>query len=173
MRRGHVVTQREREREREVNDRKRREKGREEGTGKEDKTTLTDFRIVGIEMKSLGWSWGLVGGVHGEEEVDVDGVEDDPIFEPKTEDAEPKMEQVEPAGETKVEADSATAAKTEASPAKADAASTEQDEKSETVKEEPIESHETVEEKRGEKRKAKTPEAGKVYSMQCATQLIL
>lgn len=25
------------------------------------KTTMTDFRIVGIEIKELGWTWGLIG----------------------------------------------------------------------------------------------------------------
>ena len=29
---------------------------------KEAKTTMTDFRIVGIEIKDLGWSWGLTNG---------------------------------------------------------------------------------------------------------------
>ncbi|WWC65003.1 uncharacterized protein I303_107617 [Kwoniella dejecticola CBS 10117] len=34
------------------------------------RTTMTDFRIVGIEVRGLGWSWGKMGGDdEGEEEV--------------------------------------------------------------------------------------------------------
>ncbi|WVW80670.1 hypothetical protein I302_102656 [Kwoniella bestiolae CBS 10118] len=32
------------------------------------RTTMTDFRIVGIEVKGLGWSWGKIGGQEEEEE---------------------------------------------------------------------------------------------------------
>ena len=39
-------------------DKKDKKKEKEKDSAK---TTLTDFRIVGIEMKELGWSWGLVG----------------------------------------------------------------------------------------------------------------
>jgi 20S proteasome subunit alpha 6 len=46
---------------------------------KEAKTTLTDFRIVGIEMKELGWKWGLVGdeamNQAEEEEIKAEKVE--------------------------------------------------------------------------------------------------
>jgi hypothetical protein len=43
-------------------DKKDKKKEKEKETEKDNaKTTLTDFRIVGIEMKELGWSWGLVG----------------------------------------------------------------------------------------------------------------
>ena len=43
-------------------DRGDREKRRREREADRDlKTTMTDFRIVGIEVKELGWTWGLVG----------------------------------------------------------------------------------------------------------------
>lgn len=95
-----------------------KEKGRRKrekpGQAPEIKTTMTDFRIVGIEIRELGWSWGLV-----DEKVELEGTE--------------------PA----VKEDSVN------------------EEKAVEVKCEPVdEIADVVEEKRGEKRKAKTPDLG-------------
>ncbi|EIW69286.1 hypothetical protein TREMEDRAFT_62149 [Tremella mesenterica DSM 1558] len=46
---------------------KEREKRRREGD-REMKTTMTDFRIVGIEMSSLGWKWGMTSDEMSQEE---------------------------------------------------------------------------------------------------------
>ena len=34
--------------------------------------TLTDFRIVGLEIKALGWKWGVVRPVQSEDDTDVE-----------------------------------------------------------------------------------------------------
>jgi len=70
-------------------DKKDRKKEKEKDTAK---TTLTDFRIVGIEMKELGWSWGLVGE-EAMNQVEEVGKED----ETKVVDTEPKSEDAAPA----------------------------------------------------------------------------
>lgn len=38
------------------------------------KTTMTDFRIVGIEIKELGWTWGMIGA-HAASEQEAAGEE--------------------------------------------------------------------------------------------------
>lgn len=94
-------------------DRKRKEKT-------EAKTTMTDFRIVGIEVKSLDWSWGLIGEHVFEEDEKEKEAEAKPEAkeEPKEESAvkdEKKAEKPaeEPASEAKEEKDEADEAKPE------------------------------------------------------------
>jgi len=41
-------------------DREKERRKRDKAQGPEIKTTMTDYRIVGIEVKELGWSWGMV-----------------------------------------------------------------------------------------------------------------
>jgi 20S proteasome subunit alpha 6 len=144
------------------------------------KTTLTDFRIVGIEMKDLGWSWGLVGeeamnqaeeeekakeekvgaGTNGEVKSEEAVQEEVAPTEPPataeevkqdTTDAEPEIE-AEPKVEVEVEGDSAEV-KTEPP-----------SDLSHEPKEDPIPEPEEGEGKgkTGGKRKAQSPETGKL-----------
>lgn len=164
MRRGHDTSRshRDREREREVNDRKRREKSKDAGQ-KEDKTTLTDFRIVGIEVKSLGWSWGQIGHeVEEDEEEEVDGVEDDPVVPPEPSVKEESKDEAKPEESVKEETNNDSVK----APEPLGEGKEEQKETDSAVKGEPVETIENVEEKRGEKRKAKTPEAGTLADSQ-------
>lgn len=143
---------------------KEKDKKRKE---KESKTTMTDFRIVGIEIKALDWSWGIVGtegdaetevkqksqnapnkGENGDAgtsaaEQDVEGSNGD------TASVEPNGEAVE--GQVPVKAEADTEAETSG-----DTAAPEQTPGTSAG----ANAVETVEEKRGEKRKAKTPDAG-------------
>lgn len=135
-------------------DRKRKEKEREREKEKEAKTTMTDFRIVGIEMKCLGWSWGDVNGQTAESESanDVKEVGSGPEVEVKVEDVKGEEAEAEP--EAEVGASSETVEKEEGGGVGEPGVKTEDVE----VKNEP--DSETVEEKRGAKRKAKSPEGG-------------
>ena len=100
------------------------------------KTTMTDFRIVGIEVKELDWSWGMV--------------KDEAGIEVKHEDSDGSTDPAE-------QEDEAVTTPPE-----------EPDDKEIAVKSEPVDTTEpaectdpeVVEEKRGEKRKAKTPDGG-------------
>jgi 20S proteasome subunit alpha 6 len=101
---------------------------------REVKTTMTDFRIVGIEMKELGWSWGLVGEAANvkEEKVDAEEVEKPEGAETET----PRADKGETASGDKVAP-------------------------SEEVKNEAdIKTEEASEEKVGGKRKAQSPDGG-------------
>ena len=123
----------------------REKERRKRDKGPEIKTTMTDFRIVGIEMKELGWSWGMVGV---EDEVRKEN--GDASIEPTVEEdgsAVPDGEQDKKTGEEEEEA---------------------------AVKSEPAESEtaDGVEEKRGEKRKAKTPDGGEHLVDPLAIRLI-
>jgi len=123
----------------------REKERRKRDKGPEIKTTMTDFRIVGIEMKELGWSWGMVGV---EDEVRKEN--GDASIEPTVEEdgsAVPDGEQDKKTGEEEEEA---------------------------AVKFEPAESEtaDGVEEKRGEKRKAKTPDGGEHLVDPLAIRLI-
>jgi len=123
----------------------REKERRKRDKGPEIKTTMTDFRIVGIEMKELGWSWGMVGV---EDEVKKEN--GDASIEPTVEEdgsAVPDGEQDKKTGEEEEEA---------------------------AVKSEPAESEtaDGVEEKRGEKRKAKTPDGGEHLVDPLAIRLI-
>lgn len=140
---------------------------------KEAKTTLTDFRIVGIEMKELGWKWGLVGeeamnqaeedeekAEKGEAEVKTENVDGESAesgaaptaAEPA--EAEVKEETVQSETVNQEETDKTTEPETTAD------STTEPVE--ESVKEEPSAPLEGPEGKTGGKRKAQTPETGKL-----------
>jgi len=136
---------------------------------KEAKTTLTDFRIVGIEMKELGWKWGLVGeeamnqaeedeekAEKGEAEVKTEDVGGESADSGPAEAAEAQVKeevvQSEPVNHE--ETDKTTEPETTADP------TTEPIEQS--VKEEPSAPLEGPEGKTGGKRKAQTPETGKL-----------
>jgi hypothetical protein len=74
---------------------------------------MTDFRIVGIEVKELGWSWGLVGE-HVVDEVKVEEVKEveaEPKADPEVK-AEPEAE-----AETKVKTEKEAEPEAEASEA--------------------------------------------------------
>jgi 20S proteasome subunit alpha 6 len=154
---------------------KERSKRRKDRADKEWKTTMTDFRIVGIEMKDLGWKWGLTGDEIKEdveeevkeELVEVDGEKTTGVDDVNEEET-PVAEQVN--GEV-VLPDAAETSVTEA-PVEQIEGDSEADPE---VKTEPDtkpdlevsgESAEVVEEKRGEKRKAKTssPDGGECTS---------
>jgi 20S proteasome subunit alpha 6 len=141
---------------------------------KEAKTTLTDFRIVGIEMKELGWKWGLVGdeamNQAEEEEVKAEKVESEvkaekvngegaePGAEPTADEpAEEKIkeETVDLKTDTQEEtAEPAASTKTESTTEPAD----------DSVKEESSAPQEDKEgNKTGGKRKAQSPETGKLH----------
>ncbi|WVQ86280.1 hypothetical protein IAT38_008448 [Cryptococcus sp. DSM 104549] len=166
---------------------------------KEVKATMTDFRIVGIEMKELGWSWGIIGGKWPESETAGEKKEEDkmedaagvvapvdsastdltyveavpppassipangetaPAEPPKTE-TETDPSATEPtASEPQSEAPAVSADKAE--PAEAPASASEPAEKAELEDKGEEEPAEFVEEKekRGEKRKAKSPDDG-------------
>ncbi|WWD20905.1 hypothetical protein CI109_105383 [Kwoniella shandongensis] len=149
---------------------------------KEAKSTMMDFRIVGIEVKELGWSWGLIGGHKvdvevkeeeeepkeqeaGTEKVDedkeVEAVEDrqtepaevkengdSSVQPPKTDDREGQKTGHSAGDTVKVEAEADAATEIEG-----------ETEVVETAVENDESAAEVVEEKRGEKRKAKTPDA--------------
>ena len=153
-------------------DRKRREKEKDRYKEREERITMTDFRIVGIEVKGLDWTWGLIGGEQPEdknkeeEKAKVDKVEEDlkteaaeteangHVAEPTAEaDVKNEAEQDKNAEEAKVEGT------TEAAGAEKNTVPSEQPVKSEAV--------ETVEEKRGEKRKAKSPDLSELIPSQC------
>ncbi|KAK8850740.1 hypothetical protein IAR55_004660 [Kwoniella newhampshirensis] len=168
-RRGEIVKQ-EKEKER---DKKRKEK--------EAKSTMMDFRIVGVEVKELGWSWGLIGGhqedvvVKQEAETEKEGKAENLGDQPNADDVKTRKEEEEYVDEKgEVVADSvkpdAQEFSKEAGEGAADqgvgiAAGEEAKPESENgvVTETAVENDESgaevVEEKRGEKRKAKSPEA--------------
>ncbi|BEI80933.1 hypothetical protein CcaverHIS002_0200930 [Cutaneotrichosporon cavernicola] len=108
---------------------------RKDKEAKEARTTMTDFRIVGIEVKGLDWSWGLVG----EHVVDVKDEKSDDI---KSE-TEVKEEVKEDKADDKPEPEAAVKPEPEeeAKPG-SDAPDKE-------------EATDTTDEKRGEKRKAR------------------
>jgi hypothetical protein len=137
-------------------DRKRKEKERDRAREKEEKITMTDFRIVGIEVKGLDWAWGLVGGEAEDvkEEVKEEKTEESDSKDPEVEakDGEDLLD-LKPENGTAEGADSES--KEEA--VNGEVSKTEGAEGDDGVK---SEAAETLEEKRGEKRKAKTPEIG-------------
>ncbi|WVR08791.1 hypothetical protein IAU60_005849 [Kwoniella sp. DSM 27419] len=141
------------------------------------KTTMTDFRIVGIELKGLRWSWGKVGVEDEEAEVE-ETAKAEPQSEAKEEAARVKQE----ANAEGLDAQAGTASGGVAAEAKGESDLTETAPKEgvsgetadEAVKEEPGQGDSTadaegdsageaeaasVEAKRGEKRKAKSPDA--------------
>lgn len=140
---------------------------------KEAKTTLTDFRIVGIEMKELGWKWGLVGeeamnqaeedeekAEKSEAEVkteNVDGEGAESSAAPTIAEADVKEETVDSETVNQEETANATEPEATADP------TTEPVEQS--VKEEPSAPLEGPEGKTGGKRKAQTPETGKLSNV--------
>ena len=141
-------------------DRKRKDKERDRAREKEEKITMTDFRIVGIEVKGLDWAWGLVGGEHEEikDEIKAEEVEGVAKVENVTEvegkdsesEAVPKVEgQTAEEGGDELKADEVSGT--------AEEGKAEDVEGEDAIKSEAAES---LEEKRGEKRKAKTPEIG-------------
>lgn len=152
-----------REAERRKRDKDGRERKNDSGAGcagggleKEAKTTMTDFRIVGIEFGELNWSWGAVGGLENlqvEEEVkkeNGDGGHDEKTEDPIVNGAKTAAEEAEiPV----VIPDSGAAAA---------------DVEVKQESEETTESADPVEEKRGEKRKAKTtsPDGGESLILQ-------
>lgn len=130
-------------------DKDRKDKKKDKDTGK---TTMTDFRIVGIELKELGWTWGLVGD-QADEEADIDPVKvendagkEEPADATIADDnTEVKEEEAEPEA-TESKGDAATA----------DTAT----ETDEAVKQEPSATQGEADDKVGGKRKAQTPETG-------------
>ncbi|ORY21156.1 hypothetical protein BCR39DRAFT_554155 [Naematelia encephala] len=138
---------------------------------KELKTTMTDFRIVGIEMKELGWKWGLVDGqddkadvVEEKEDVHEDEEKEQPKEEesgPKVEPEDAKKEADQVNGENSEEATAETSelkveAKAEDAPDTNGGTEPAVDVHAQTVEQDATDVG--VEEKRGEKRKAKTPD---------------
>ncbi|OCF78804.1 hypothetical protein I204_00748 [Kwoniella mangroviensis CBS 8886] len=134
----------------------RKEKRREET-----RTTMTDFRIVGIEVKALGWSWGKVGGQEVEEEEEVVKAEqkddavtagDEGIEVPLTEDSDVKEELKEASGTNGESVDL---------PKEVETSEEVKVEVTETNEASPAAENDVVEEKekRGEKRKAKSPDS--------------
>ena len=143
------------------------------------KTTLTDFRIVGIEMKELGWSWGLVGeeamnqveeeekvveeeakvAVDGDVKAEEAGQEEVPPTEPTTtEDVKQESNEAEVGAESEVKAEvegqnDSAEVKDEPSTEQADAP------KEELPTTEPEDAEGKG--KTGGKRKAQSPETGK------------
>lgn len=123
-------------------DRKRKEKT-------EAKTTMTDFRIVGIEVKSLDWSWGLIG----EHVFEEDEKEKEPE---KTEVKEERKE--EPAAKDEKKEEDEEEPKEPPSEAKEEEAKEEKPDAKPEVKEEMkegAEADEAAEPTVGAKRKAK------------------
>ncbi|WVF67819.1 hypothetical protein IAT40_002580 [Kwoniella sp. CBS 6097] len=156
-----------------------KEKVREKKKEVESRTTMTDFRIVGIEVKEIGWSWGRVDGKEDvDAEAEQNGTDKNPQAESETTSAgdnqaktsevaaeatevaatehdsvEVKQEEV-PAKDEKVIAEEAVtgeAVKAETSGESDASVQVSGDAGAITV--------EAVEEKRGEKRKAKSPDA--------------
>ena len=135
-------------------DRRRRDRDRDREKEREARTTMTDFRIVGIEIKSIGWTWGVLGDSG-----------DDPKEEPlasKDEETQSKANHAHAVPDsTKTETESAIE-EVSGSPEKKPETSGEipKEEIDPSVKLERSESSDQPDEKRGEKRKAKTPEGG-------------
>lgn len=128
-----------------VSDRERRK--RDKAKGVEIKTTMTDFRIVGIEVKELGWSWGLVG-----EDVRVKKEE----CEEKT--PEPEKSMLTTGDDVKEEVEEEEEEEEEEVEEVEEVEGLEEGEKVKTEAQDG--DADVVEEKRGEKRKAKTPDPG-------------
>jgi hypothetical protein len=154
-------------------DRKRREKEKDRYREREERITMTDFRIVGIEVKGLDWTWGLIGG---EQPEDKQKDEEKAKMEKGDEESESKTEATETtangdaaeptaAAEVKDEAEQVT---TSEETKVEDHAETDSEEKEPVPSEQPVKSEpvETVEEKRGEKRKAKSPDISELIVQQ-------
>ncbi|GMK56200.1 hypothetical protein CspeluHIS016_0300400 [Cutaneotrichosporon spelunceum] len=112
---------------------------RKDKEAKEARTTMTDFRIVGIEVKGLDWSWGLVG----QHVVDVK--------DEKTDDVNPELEVKDEA--TNDKSDKPDEKKPE--PESVVKPEPEDDTKPEPEVAEKEELTDAADEKRGEKRKAR------------------
>ncbi|WWD07175.1 hypothetical protein V865_005272 [Kwoniella europaea PYCC6329] len=134
----------------------RKEKRREEL-----RTTMTDFRIVGIEVKGLGWSWGKVGGQEVEEEEEVVKAEekgdavtagDEVIEVPLIDNSDVKEETKEASG---TNGESVDLSKMDETSEEAKLEVTETNEASAVAGDDVPEEKE----KRGEKRKAKSPDS--------------
>jgi len=158
-------------------DKKDKKKEKEKDSAK---TTLTDFRIVGIEMKELGWSWGLVGEeamnqVEEEEKVAEEEAKVAVDGEVKTEEA--GQEEVPPTEATttegvkqetigaEVEAELETKAEGEDQNDSAEVKEETSTEQADALKEEPSTTEPEDTEgkgKTGGKRKAQSPETGKL-----------
>jgi hypothetical protein len=120
---------------------------RKDKDAKEARTTMTDFRIVGIEVKGLDWSWGLVGEhVVDAKEEKAEDVKPEAEPEAKEEAKDVKPEKPDEKPETEPEA--AAKAEPDAEEAKPDAEA-----KPEAAEKE--EAPDAADEKRGEKRKAR------------------
>ncbi|TYJ56549.1 hypothetical protein B9479_002796 [Cryptococcus floricola] len=130
------------------------------------KATMTDWRIVGIEMKGLGWAWGIVDGqkAEAESEVKVEGQE--PVVNTNGE-AQAKVELTEAEPAKPIESASALISAVESSefaPVKSEPSLEPQTETSLASKAESeaaiaaAVAEESEKEKRGEKRKAKSPD---------------
>jgi 20S proteasome subunit alpha 6 len=152
------------------------------------KTTLTDFRIVGIEMKELGWSWGLVGEeamnqveeeekvVEEESKVAGDGdvkteeaAQEDVSTEPTT-----TEEVKEETNGAEVEAEAAVKAEVEGQDDSAEVKDEPTAEQADAPKEEPSTTELEDPEgkgKTGGKRKAQSPETGKLFQPFLGTEL--
>ncbi|WVQ77134.1 hypothetical protein IAR50_006817 [Cryptococcus sp. DSM 104548] len=126
------------------------------------KATMTDWRIVGVEMKELGWSWGIVDGQTEEDESEVKVEGQEPV-EAKNGEAEVKVELPEPESTEPIESASAPVPLIESSepaPVKLESSSEAQTEVAPTLEGESAAAvaEETEKEKRGAKRKAKSPD---------------
>jgi 20S proteasome subunit alpha 6 len=136
-------------------DKDRKDKKKDKDTAK---TTMTDFRIVGIELRELGWTWGLVGDEAAEEAEDkAVKLEND---EEKTETTEaPATEDDTENKEVKPEAESTDA--------KADIVDTADTavHSDDAVKQEASATHDEADDKVGGKRKAHTPETGTLVQL--------
>jgi hypothetical protein len=165
-------------------DRKDKKKEKEKDSAK---TTLTDFRIVGIEMKELGWSWGLVGEAAmnqiAEEEVKAENpetIKDDAEAKSETlevdahpavdtappEDVKSESKEAEAETEVKVDSEDIEAPTADTGPtteANANGAELEDIKEESTAHED-----KDVEGKVGGKRKAQSPETGKL----CHTEVV-
>ena len=142
------------------------------------KTTMTDFRIVGIEIKELGWTWGMIGGQAMSETSTPDLTEQqdtyiddtDPIKleseeEPKAESTEAASTEPEivqngdKAANASVEVKEEPSADTAEPSSLVPEANGDNGEKSEPVDEATVTADEAAG-KVGAKRKAHSPEAG-------------
>lgn len=145
------------EKERREREKKRKERERE----REMKTTMTDFRIVGIEVKELGWSWGVVG----EESKKLN----EQVEEAKAKEEEEKLKEQEQEKEKEekeevkevegVKSEEGIEAKENGHKSDNGAAEGERA-KDEEIKEEESSGDAIEAEKRGEKRKANSPDIG-------------
>ena len=154
------------------------------------KTTLTDFRIVGIEMKELGWSWGLVGEeamnqVEEEEKVAEEEAKVAGDGNVKTEEAaqeevlstEPSAteEVKQESNEAEVEAESEVKAEVEGQVDSTEVKDETTAEQADAPKEEPSTTEPEDAEgkgKTGGKRKAQSPETGKPFQIFLYSKLI-